>query len=780
MADHVYRDYSGQKVTLPKHYVKCEIESYDPSHIYYLYGTGWKGSNIIQDHKDAFSYWTGNNQNANFTINSTYKILSAGSYRVEVFLFTTTKAETISLKINGKSIGTPVSAKTVDTFRVKFDFGIQNIPKGNIPLQVTAGGHIGFITVYLRKVRITTGDSELNGILTIEEAKATIGTKKQADALTLTIKHEDKPYNQGGFNESGNVTGLIFEYADSINFYATDDYGILRQVFGGYITEPLVSTDKLSIEISCVGRLQDGSIRDVIKQITVGGAENDITTLNYTAKTLYDALTFLCQSIELPLKTGNLNTIKNEIPSKLGYHINYSNKTYRNKATKKHIFKTENIKSITLRNDYRKNKSQETILWDSSWNKSGEKKGYNITDTNVFFLKYGMGDKPVHKTVNIWIPKQYTKKTHKVKKGTGVKKKKTGTFGYDTDNPFMCWIEIQYSTSPGKSATRKTVNIEFTADHTDKKIGTITPVLKNNTIKIGELDVISILKVTDPATNYYWRRLALKWSSAGDNDLYDISTEESTYKMLFYEAGWHEGTAETPQVLQSSGQKNADQIYICQEDLDLNMYVKYAKDRKDDKLMFFREDSEVNLIELKEGTDGNVLSVDDIKYTPITKLKNSIIKVYKTSDTTNKYVTSKNISSIFRFREHTDIEVLDDNIGTYAAIYLARTDVDKFTKRKFTYTLPVEGYLHVNVGQYVITTLNNAILNDLQDIQSKEVTFNPEDSPTLKTSLGLGEMSAEVASDVNISQLRKTIKSKSILYANGASEDDYTDLLDGD
>jgi hypothetical protein len=286
-----------------------------------------------------------------------------------------------------------------------------------------------------------------------------------------------------------------------------------------------------------------------------------------------------------------------------------------------------------------------------------------------------------------------------VRKGTGIKKIKKGTIGYNKDSPFNCYIKIQYSTSPGKSAARKTKYIEFTADHTADKIGTITPVIKNNTIKVGEVDVVSILKTVDPADNYYWRNLTLMWSSAGSDDVYDPKTEKDTYKMIFYGAGWREGEVTSPEVLSACGQKISDQIYNCQDKLKLDMYMQYAQDRCNDKLMIRRENAEATIIEFREDT--NVKEISNINYMPISNLKNSIVKVYKTSDTKNAFVTSKNADSIFRWREHMDMEVLDDNCGTDYAKYQARIDEDRNNKLVYSYTEKIKGYFPVTIGESV-------------------------------------------------------------------------------
>lgn len=778
MAEYIKRNFEGQEIDMPGDYVKLEIESYDPSHIYFKYNTGFTGSNITKTSKDGFIYFRGTNQNNKFTLNTTYNVLEPGDYRVEIFCFTTTSAETISLKINNKTIGTTQSLQAKDIFMRRLDFGIvRNMPSGNLPISVYCGGHAGVISIYMRKVRETFGDSENNGILTLKSAKGTVGNPKQPDTLEFTIKNEPGVYSDGGFKELKNKTGLIFSYRDSVNFSMVDTNGEYQHVFGGYISSPLLDDNELNINISCAGRLKDAELRRILKQITIGGATSDITTLTYNAVDFYDALNYLCQSVETPIKLGNLDKIVQAIPHKTGYNVNYVSTVAKNKLAVKNISKTLNKSSVTLRNSPKKGTGQRSVLWDSSWNKTGEAQGYKITNTPVFFIKYGMGPAESNKKVKVWVPKQYTK-THKVKKNTGKYVLQNGTPGYDVNKPFQGYIEIQYSLGPLKTAQRKTLTIDFTVNDTSaNKIGRITPILKNNTTKQGELDIVTLLKATYPNNDFYLRRISLVYTAPTSSDLYDPKNEKSSYKMDFYGAGFREGVVVNPEVLQSSGQKIADFIYSTQDKIGFNIYMNYAKDRSNDKLMLVKDESEVNLIEFVEGPGGNVLGINNLQYSPISELINSVIKVYKTSDTTNNYVTSKEVESIFRFSEHQDLEVLNDDVGAFYANYLARTDVDKNIDPSHTYTLPIGGFPNVRVGQLAISTLNNEVYNDCQTIESLEYEYDPGQVPRIQSTVGFGDMNPDLKADLNMASLRKTIQTKRTAFAGGASEEQHINLF---
>lgn len=752
MVDYIKRDYGGQDKAWPYSYVKMEVESYDPTNIYYNYKSGYSGSNITQKLQDDWYYYTGTNQAQPFTLNTSYNVQAPGDYRVEVFCFTTTSPETVKLTINNQQIGVPVSVKAKDIFMRRLDFGVQNLAQGTINFGLNCGGHVGIIAIYIRKVRLTYGDTENNGLLVIEDARGVVGNSKQADTLEVTIQNIDRPWSEDGFKEPLHKTKTIFEYRDQVNFYARNTGGKLQQVFGGYISTPLVSDDKSQVKLSCAGRLKDAELRSIVKQITVGGAVAEVTTLTYTASDLYDALAYLCESIESPVNIGNLDKIENSLQYKIGHNSNYSLKSARDKTTVQNMTKTSTSNSIILRNGAKKGSTQYSVLWDSSWNKTGEASGFEITLTPTFFIKYGLGS------------------------ATTTVKKKT-VVGFDQSKPFLAWIELQYSTAPGANATRKTVNIEFSANTTDNRIGKITPTWKNNVNIQGELDVLSILEVTDPASHYYLRRIALKYVVGSDNDLY-ASTETDTYKAILLGAGFKEGEALTAEVLSTSGQKVADYIDTLQTRLGFDMYMVYAKDRSKDQIFFVKQNSQVALIEFTEGLGGNVLGVSNISYSPITELKNSILKIFKVDSTSNSYVTKKDVDSIFRFYEHQDLEVLNDDVGAYYAGYLAKSDVDEKTDVRPTATLEIDGFPDVHEGQLVISTLDNELLTDLQPVLSIDYEYDKDNRPALVTKVGLGEINPDIQADLNMVALRKQINEKRTAFSGGATEEDYVDIFE--
>lgn len=771
---YIKRDYLDQKRNYPSSYYKVEIESYDPNNIYSKVAPlGFsKDSNTTGAFVLGCNTLTGKNKSKSFNLSSDFNILESGSYRVEVFYISSRYAQTVMLQLG--STKRTFSAQAKDNFFRKYDAGSITVLKGKLATKITSGGDVKIIGVYLRKVRKNSGDSANEGLIHIETADIKLTDATEMATMNLNMQHIDKPYNEGGFLEEGNKSGLVFEYRDPINLIVRDIYGKLVNVFGGYISQPILSDDNMNIRLECVDRMKDAEKQNCLKEISVGGEISDNWELFYDADNFYDTLSYLAQSIELPLSVSNVTTLKNEIPLKDSIFTSFDTYNTIKNVVVNNIVKTP-IKSgkkydkISLRNTPKKGKVQAAVLYDS--NNARDKKGLLINDKPIFFINYGMGSKPITKT---WVEKKYNKKTKKTKKITHKLTK-----GYDISSPFLAYIELKYSLKFNSGVKDiKTVNIDFTSTTTTNKIGTIKTILKQNVMKRGEIDVMHVLKAKEGVgANIYIRKISLKFTVSNTGDLYDPSTDVSKYNMLFKSVGFRKGfNARVPSLMQSSGKKLLELIKEACNVLELSPRLKYSSDRSKDTLILDKMEENIALLELKEGLDGNISALGNITYTPLTKLKNNITKVYKQSTGNYKYVMVKDLANIMRYGVHDDVEVINEEIGTYYADYLARTDLDKNTEMDFSRPLTIEGYPSLEKGQLVFGSFTNSLYDDVKPIESIEVKIDVSDAPNIHTTYGWGELSPSVASAKNISNIRKVWDTKRRLFGGGATEVDYFEL----
>lgn len=230
------------------------------------------------------------------------------------FTETTSKTSTVVYKPN-------VKTTSYDEFLSRIDLGVVSVNKEknmNITLEGTYDSKV--ITLYFKKIRRYSGDTNNEGQLTILGAGGKVSSKLNEDTLKFTILNKIGSADKGGFKENLHSTGLVFDYRDQVNCYLKDVDGVTKRVFGGYISEPLVSDDLMTIEIDCSGRGIDGSKKSLLKELSIGGALPS-TDLSLKTKTFYSALKILSGGVETPYKLNNINNIIESIPDKKGFFL---------------------------------------------------------------------------------------------------------------------------------------------------------------------------------------------------------------------------------------------------------------------------------------------------------------------------------------------------------------------------------------------------------------------------------------------------------------------------
>lgn len=836
MGRYIKRDFEGHNLKYPKQYIKVEIESFNPhNNINLNYTEVSKDNNTISAATVYGLGYTGkivSGKARTYRLTSKIRLGQTASYRIELLGLTSntkgTSIITTQYKEGTRTITKKIGEKSTwnyDQFFNRLDFGVHKLNQGQHTFTIKNKGEFIFLGLKIYEIRHLTGDNQGNGILTINSAEGTINSMS-TDTAKIVIQHIDLPYSQGGLlekrtNPKNEDTGLVFDYRDKVNIYVknssyADSSDKLKQVFGGYISQAKLSDDKLTINLDCAGRLIDTTKQFNKKEISVGGQLPDHTHL-YVADTLHNAISYLSNSIEVPLKIGNLNEIY-DLRNKMGFYIDYKIKKYANKVSTSHMNKVINKNDITIQNGSAHKKSQHSILWDSKW----ENKTFNIKDYPIFHLYYGMGAAPpgttqsevvtqslnnpnetdtTENTIQIkakpsgctkglkyeWYTKTWKNKCgycgrvgtlqinpkgvpereltcshcdtdycgvtgkskeagctmrYKLEPATSAvetpEQEGEGGVGYDTSNPLRCYIELQISTSSDVNAPRLYRAINFTAKNTHinpNMLGSITPVLRNNMYNYGELDLMEVLGTFN--TDVYIHRIALCYYHDEDSDLYE-KTEQAKYKMIISGFGFRQGYVRTPELLNASGGRVGDLLKNLVDKLTAKSYMEYSSERSSDTLMFVDDDKLVVGLELTEGDGGNVLEVSNINYTSVSNLKNVITKIYK-QGTGYKAVTNRDLYNVMDYGVHEDMEVINNSVGNYYAEYLAKTDRDE-ANGDYTYTLKIDGYYDLHIGQFAVCNLFNKNYDGVKEIQGITWKYNSNSSPNISMSVGCGQM----------------------------------------
>lgn len=752
-----------------KAYCEVEIEAYDHVFSIPIMRTEWTTKNNVQAFlKYDMEFIGASNKSNPWTVSKSVTIDEAGEYRILLFGLTSgSYAQDISVEVPQNKVIGVKSVKAMDEFIRCYDYGIVRLDEGDITVEVNGGGQTAFSIMVLKKIRKFYGNSDNEGDIHIIDAEFTRNGISAVDTFKLNILNDLKFMDP--VSSDYHKSGLVFEYMDHINIKMGESRFKINHSFGGYITAPILSDDNLTISIEGVDRLWDAERGRVLKEITLGGATTSQTGLTYATNNIYNAMSYILDSMEFPMQSTNLyNVLRYTIPTKYGLNVdlglaNYFN-SYSATNMEKQLIKTTPIGScLELRNKPTANQSQWCIVFDSDL-RILSSTPIDIKTAGVFFIQYGMGGKEVSQVKKVKVTEKQKNKKGKWKTTTKMVEK-TITTGYNPDSPFLGWIEIQYSTTP--TGTKKTVNIDFTSVTTSNKVGAITVISENDTYVTGEFDLVSVLNVTDPQSNYYVRRIALV-TQTPPNELYQGPSESeenySVYKMLFKKMGFKDGSATIPEELKASGQTQQSLLKTLCDKYKLNAITVPGRERRYDTLSIEKDDSVLSDFVVQE--DDNLLDVNSLSYAPADKLKNSVEKIYKNTNGTYNVVRKINPYSIAHFGTHTDSEVLQGEPGEYNARYQALIELDNSELSKWSYTAKIIGLPNARVGRLVPCIFSDSFHNEVKTIKSVKCTYEDK-GRTVVTELGLDDIDPMIQAKQNVRMMRKQLL-PTVSYSGGA------------
>lgn len=751
-------------------YCEVEIEAYDHDNTFIFLKKDWTGfNNTTAFVKYDIEFIAAATKSSDWYMTLPLTILESGEYRLQVYALTSsTYAQNIKVQYPaGTQLGVQ-GIKAMDEFVRCLDYGTVWLNEGTNTLKVLGQGQTAVGLVVLKKIRRYSGNSNGVGDLKIKTAHFSNNGIKSLDTFELVILNDPKFLDPSASDY--HKSGLVFELGDSINIKMGESKKKLNHQFGGYITLPELAENETSIKISGSDRLSDADKKQMLKELIIGGAVTTQTGLAYTTNDIYSAVNYVLDSIELPLQGSNLKEIlKNTIPTKYGltidsgasgfynnFSVNNMTKSRTNNATKGYV--------LELQNSYKANQAQWCVIFDSDKHIAANAP-VDIKNIGTFWMEYGTGKQAPEKKV-IYETVVTKKKLKSGKISTSSKKvKKTITYyGFDTQKPFLGWVELQYSTTP--NGALKTVNVNFTSTTTTNVLGIITPNVDYEFWSTGEFDVVSVLNNTDPQPNYYLRKIAIKTQTAAQ-DLYDPKQEDGkgAYRMLFKRFGFKSGTASTPQTIKIDGKSQFDTLQTLFKQLNIHAQVDPATERRYDTLILEPLQSVLCDFEIIE--DSNVLDYTNLKYAPADSLINAVVKVYKNTNGTYNAVRKVDPYSIGHFGTYQNTEVLQEEPGEYQARYQAVIDLDDSTLPNWSYTAKIWGLPNARIGRLVPVTLKNSILNDIKVIESVECYYD-SNGKKVYCELGLDKPDVELTYKEKLRQMRKSLL-PNVDYSGGAA-----------
>ncbi len=768
-------------------YVKIEIIRHNPYLYYLTYPNGKNGVKLVNTKETKYlgmKGWISKNSN-DITISFTYDVKQeAGNYTFDILWAVPLSSNGNNRigkwqnTINGKK-GTKHKMKIKDNNYQRSQSSI-TLKKGKNTFKLSFNKNMIILGIELRKLDYYTGDTnnacdEGTSPLTLTK----FNIKKTGDyeiaEMTAELFYSEK------YKDDKAENGLVFNYRDEVNLYIMKNMS--KPYFGGYISSADVDDDLTTINLNCADRLIDAKHRYLTTDIVLDNGESDNIRKSY--KSYPEVLSHLLQTVENNIES-NMSTAKKILSRKAGLKsimtIKGNGKRVTTNKMKKYKLKKDD-RNITLQNSGGKSTNDKllktsAILWDHKWH--GE--NVNLKDYPTFYLKYGLGKKVTK-----------TKVKKKLKSGKYSKKKTSVTTGgFDKDKPFQAYIRIQfsydYTNTKGKlvrgyskKAKRHNAYINFTKDFANVTyhLGSIKPVFSNNTIREGNLNIYNVLATGTNKSNIYIKQIAFL-NTHNKEALYDKKTKKSACKILLSSCGVRKGLEINPESLGTSGKTILDSLKTVGEKSGLRMKLEYGKRRFSDKSIFFVNTDQDIDPKLSFREDTHYFKVSNIKFKPIESYINTTIKVYKAKkeenkDTIiNKFIATRSISNMFRFGEHMDLEVLSDNVGSKMAYYLAKNDPDLNTGLNFSYTLTIEDFYNLNLGDMVECIFYQAYLNDIKTVESIEINY---EKSSITMVLGMDEPARNIRILKQNQKNRTLAKTKNNIFYGGAEWDDSIDNM---
>lgn len=759
-------------------YIEVEIEACDHDNTIIFTRNDWTGTNTKAFVKYDLEFLTASSSSSSWYATVPLTIDEAGEYRIQIYALTSSSyAETIEIQYpTGTSLGKQ-SIKAQDEFVRCFDFGTKWFPEtdGTGYLKIVGGGHTSVALVVLKRINRYTGNSDGVGDIKIESCKFSSNGIKSIDTFEMTILNHPKFADPSA--DDYHKSGLVFEFGDSINIKMGESKKTLNHEFGGYITLPELSDNELTIKFSGVDRMNDLDKKQLMKELVIGGSTTSQTGLAFTTNNEYTAFSYLLDSIELPLKSSNLAAIMaNKLQTKYGLtgdcgNVNFYNKFTATAMTKSLINNATKGTVMELQNNYKANTTQSCIIFDSDKHVVANAP-VDIINVGTFWLEYGTGkDAPEKKVVTEIVTTKKKLKSGKIKIKKKKVKKTITYYGYDIQKPFLCWVELQYSTTP--TGTLKTVNIDFTSNTTSNCLGEMEPQIAYNFWDTTEFDVVGVLTTMDPQSHYYIRKITLKTKTAAEA-LYDPTQEEGkgAYRMMFKKFGFKSGSPVLPEEIKIDGKSQYEALKTICDDLDLHAQIEPASERRNDTM--FIEPLESVLCDFEIEESKNLIDITNLKYAPADNLTNAVVKVYKNTSGTYNAVRKVDPESIARFGTYQSTEVLQEEPGEYQARYQAITDLTNNTIPNWSFTAKVWGLPNAKIGRMVPVTTKDSFLNDIKIIESIECYYESK-GRKVYCELGLDNPDYKMVAKEKVRQMRKSLL-PTVEYEGGAAYEDAVDL----
>ena len=361
----------------------------------------------------------------------------------------------------------------------------------------------------------------------------------------------------------------------------------------------------------------------------------------------------------------------------------------------------------------------------------------------------------------------------------------TNTRGYDIQKPFQAYIKITYSLKQSFKAKKYAFYMKFTQNATQKvSLNTGMNIYWiNNKIKKATMthDIIDFLRKTvhhDENARIFLQSVHfIAPKKKPKNNKEDVNwykqdkstNDNSSCKMRLYQITFDDNKGAETSELHCCGKAVNSVMQDIVKEAGYNVYMTYGRHRVNDKIHFKVANQSKSSFIASEGDNNNILSWNNISYSPVGSLHNMSLSLFKKSNNTYWYVDTRSPDSILEYGEQCTIQTSNESITEKEAYFNAIMS-DKYSpEQQYTYTITVPNYPNVRLGDLVQVRANAKKLNSVKEVNSIKVTFEHDKMPRIQTQLGLDELAPDIQLKKNIRNLRRKAKDQSTSFSKSAT-----------
>lgn len=344
--------------------------------------------------------------------------------------------------------------------------------------------------------------------------------------------------------------------------------------------------------------------------------------------------------------------------------------------------------------------------------------------------------------------------------------------GYDCSTHFEGYLKIGYTLN-NESKTRY-IYVDFASEsaETRNSFNNEALIFANDKQYTNEIPILKHLKsVHDPTDTknykYYLKSVSLvrKFDKEkfSDGQLYELKTDDATYKINLYSLGLSTGEAINPKKLGTSGKSLLEALKTCLNECNYYYKLHYGQYRNDDKIEFLSELDYTPRHTFDESINGDILGISNVKYSPTADLVNNSIIVYdnkiKENEDTKAYrfARKSRIREILRYGEQTHLENPSNSMGFSEASQMAYDKLNEYYKPDTTFTVTCEGFPSVSINDFVDTKTVNPILTNRFQVCSRVIKTDVNKRPMIQSEYGLGAIDSKLKVKHNLAEQRKKL-----------------------